>query len=146
MSTPAATTPATDGRDDPIRRPNPLRWIAYAYSAALPAKNRSWVYNDLTGRFAVPRHLLRSQFTFLPIYVALYFGFPSEVGIRLAMVGLGASLALIFSITYMDQNRSRRLEKNGLEATTLTQRRRREADAEREAYEAIHGHRGTTAA
>ena len=50
----AGTAPANDGRNDPIHRPNPLRWIAYAYGARLPERNRSWVYNDLTGRFAVP--------------------------------------------------------------------------------------------
>ena len=36
-SSDAGATAATDGRDDPIRRPNPLRWIAYAYGARLPA-------------------------------------------------------------------------------------------------------------
>ena len=137
----AGTAPANDGRNDPIHRPNPLRWIAYAYGARLPERNRSWVYNDLTGRFAVPRHLLRSQFSFLPLYLILYFAFPGEVGIRLAMVALGASLALIFSVSYMPQNRSRRLQKNGLGGTTLTQRRQREVDADRDAYQAIHRHR-----
>ncbi|WP_213246019.1 DUF5313 family protein [Gordonia pseudamarae] len=144
LSTTGATEPIADGRHDPIHRPNPLRWISYAYGAALPAKNRSWAYNDLTGAFAVPRHLLRSQFSFLPIYLAFYFGFPGQVGIRLAMVALAASLAFIFSLSYMAQNRARRLQKNGLDGTTLTQRRQREAEAERAAYEAIHGDRGAT--
>lgn len=91
-----------------------------------------------------PPSLLRSQFSFLPLYLILYFAFPGEVGIRLAMVALGA-LALIFSVSYMPQNRSRRLQKKpGLGGTTLTQRRQREVDADRDAYQAIHRHRDAT--
>lgn len=122
-------------------RPNPVQWAAYAYGATLPESQRDWVRNDLTGRFAVPRHLIRSQFTFLPIYVLFFFAFPGEIGLRAAMVLLSGCLAFIFNVVYMDQNRARRMQKHGFEPTARTVRGQAEADAIRERYESIYADR-----
>ncbi|MGB6040525.1 MAG: DUF5313 family protein, partial [Gordonia sp. (in: high G+C Gram-positive bacteria)] len=78
-------------------RPNPIEWIKYVYGAALPESKREWVRNDLTGPMAVPRHLIRTQIAFLPLYLAMYFAFDGAVWIRLLMVLLAVLLAGIFS-------------------------------------------------
>ena len=122
-------------------RPNPFQWIAYAYGAKLPDSQREWVRNDLTGRFATPRHLLRTQACFVPIYLALYFAFPGDWTLRALMVLLGASLAFIFSVSYMDQNRVRRLQKHDLGNSPLTQRQQAQAAAAKERYEAVYAAR-----
>ena len=122
-------------------RPNPIQWIAYAYGAKLPESQTEWVRNDLTGRTALIRHILRSQFCFLPIYLVLYFGFPGEWWIRALMVLLGVSLAFIFSVSYMDQNRVRRLQKHGLGNSPLTQKQQVAAAEAKERYEAVYAAR-----
>ncbi|GEE01734.1 hypothetical protein nbrc107696_21800 [Gordonia spumicola] len=122
-------------------RPNPLQWIAYAYGAKLPEAQHDWVRNDLTGRFATPRHLIRTQFCFSPIYLAFYFGFDGEWWIRALMVLLAATLAFVFSVSYKDQNRVRRLQQHGLGNSPLTQRQRDEADAAKRRYEAVYAAR-----
>lgn len=119
-------------------RPNPLQWVAYVYGAKLPDSQRDWVRNDLTGRFATPRHLLRAQASFVPIYLALYFGFPGQWWIRALMVLLASSLAFIFSIAYKDQNRVRRLLKHDLGHSPLTQRQQVEAEKAKARYEAVY--------
>lgn len=119
-------------------RPNPFQWIAYVYGAKLPDSKLDWVYNDLTGRTATVRHLFRAQVAFLPVYLILFFAFPGDAGLRALMVLLGASLAFIFSISYMDQNRARRLQKHGLGASPKTQKQLKEAETAKQEYESIY--------
>ncbi|MDR2281260.1 MAG: DUF5313 domain-containing protein [Gordonia sp. (in: high G+C Gram-positive bacteria)] len=122
-------------------RPNPLQWIAYAYGAKLPEAQHEWVRNDLTGRFATPRHLIRAQFCFLPIYLAFYFGFGGDWWIRALMVLLAAILAFVYSVSYKDQNRVRRLQQHGLGNSPLTQRQRADAAVAKQKYEAAYAAR-----
>ncbi|MGB3303689.1 DUF5313 family protein [Gordonia sp. (in: high G+C Gram-positive bacteria)] len=124
-------------------RPNPIEWIKYVYGAALPESKREWVRNDLTGPMAVPRHLIRTQIAFLPLYLAMYFAFDGAVWIRLLMVLLAVLLAGIFSASYMQQNRVVRLRKNGLGDSPLTARQRVLADAAKIRYEEVYAARRT---
>ena len=122
-------------------RPNPLQWIAYAYGAKLPDAKLDWVQRDLTGRWATPRHLVRAQFCFLPIYLAFYFGFSGDWWIRALMVLLAAVLAFVYSVSYKDQNRVRRLQQHGLDGSPLTERQRADAAAAKAKYEAVYAAR-----
>lgn len=120
-------------------RPNPIQWTAYAYGAALPDSKRDWVANDLLGRRAAVRHLIRTQFSFLPVYVALFFAFPAgPIWVRSLTVLLAALLALIFSTSYMAQNRVRRLQKHGLGNSPLTYRQQAEAEHLKAEYDQIY--------
>ncbi|GAA4757817.1 DUF5313 domain-containing protein [Gordonia alkaliphila] len=124
------------------KRPNPIQWIGYVYGAKLPESQTDWVANDLMGPHAFLRHMIRSQVSFVPVYLVLFFAFPSgPVWVRLLMVLLGACLALIFSVSYMDQNRVRRLQKHGLGNTPETYRQRAEAEHLKTQYEKIYGAR-----
>lgn len=122
-------------------RPNPFQWIAYTYGAKLPDAQRDWVANDLMGTMATPRHLFRTQMSFLPIYLVLFFAFPGAIWIRALMVLLAALLALIFSTSYMNQNRVRRLQKHGLGNSPMTYRQQAEARDIKAQYEQIYGTR-----
>lgn len=127
-------------------RPNPFQWIGYVYGAKLPDSQRDWVANDLMGRTATLRHFVRSQVSFTPLYLILYFAFPGPVWIRALMVLLAASLAAIFALSYKDQNRVRRLQKHGLGNTPLTYRQQEEAARVKDQYEEIYAARRAAAA
>ncbi len=127
-------------------RPNPIQWIAYVYGAKLPDSKREWVANDLMGSTATLRHFIRSQVSFVPIYLVLFFAFPGPIWIRALMVLLAASLAAIFALSYKDQNRVRRLQKHGLGDSPLTYRQQAEAARLKEQYEEIYIARRAAAA
>ena len=44
-----------------IRRPDPLRWLWYAYGGGLPARFAPWVLHDTTCRTWWLRHLVRAR-------------------------------------------------------------------------------------
>lgn len=48
-------------------RPNLLQYLAYSYGRRLPASMREWVANDLAGRGAIRRHMIR--FAIPPLFV-----------------------------------------------------------------------------
>lgn len=121
-----------------MSRPNPLQWIAYVYGAKLPDSKLDWVANDLMGTTATIRHLIRAQVSFIPLYLVLYFGFPGQWWIRALMVLLSVCLAGIFSVSYKDQNRVRRLQKHGLGNSPRTYRQQAEAQAMKDQYEQVY--------
>jgi hypothetical protein len=61
----AAGPPHTRGRSPEItndterRTPNALEYITYSYGRVLPASMRDWVRNDLTGKGATTRTMIR---------------------------------------------------------------------------------------
>jgi hypothetical protein len=111
--------------------------VGYSFGRKLPDSMQGWVRNDLIGDWAVPRHLVRSMVPFLPVFAA-FFLFPGPVWLRGSMVLLGVFLALFYSVAYMAQNRSRRLERHGLPADLENPKIRRRHDAERAAYDRAH--------
>ncbi|MFP3671056.1 DUF5313 family protein, partial [Priestia sp. SIMBA_032] len=80
------------------------QWIAYSWGRKLPDELQDWVRHDLTGRWRVPRHLLRGMIPFLPVF-ALFLLFPGPIYLRLAMILLGLILALFYCSAYMQMNR-----------------------------------------
>ncbi|TQF69107.1 hypothetical protein FK531_10070 [Rhodococcus spelaei] len=115
-------------------RPNPLQWVAYACGAKLPDSMHAWVLRDLTGDHFLIRHLIRAMVPFLPLF-AVFMLFPGPLWLRGSMVLLGVLLALFYSVVYMDQNRARRLQKNGLPQDLENPRRRAAREAQENAYD-----------
>jgi len=93
---------------------------------------QDWVRNDLVGDWAVPRHLVRSMVPFVPVFAA-FFLFPGPLGLRASMVLLGVLLAVFYAVSYMAQNRSRRLERHGLPPDLENPRKASRHDAEKAA-------------
>ena len=86
------------------RRPDPLRWIWYAFGGTLGQRYRQWVLQDLTGRTRWERQIARAVLQVAPLAVVLLltlgFGWIAWVG-----VGCGLVLALIYSTAYFDPSR-----------------------------------------
>ncbi|WP_299569312.1 DUF5313 family protein [uncultured Williamsia sp.] len=119
------------------RRPSPLQWIGYSFGRRLPDELRDWVREDLTGRHAYLRHLVRGMVPFIPIFV-IFMLFPGPWWLRAQMVALGLVLGLIYSAAYMRQNRAHRLEKHGLDPDLKPARQQAEDDRARAEYERLY--------
>ncbi|AWK74478.1 DUF5313 family protein [Rhodococcus oxybenzonivorans] len=119
-------------------RPSPIQWLGYALGRKLPHSMQDWVRNDLTGDRAVPRHLVRSMVPFIPVFAAFLL-FPGPLWLRGSMILLGLLLALFYAVSYMAQNRARRLERHGLPPDLENPKKASQHEAEKAAYERLHG-------
>ena len=103
--------------DAQLCRPDPLRWIWYAFGGTLGPRYRQWVLRDLTGRTRWERQIARAVVQVAPLVVvlllALGFGWIVWVG-----VGCGLVLALIYSTAYFDPSVDHRLAKHGYSSGT----------------------------
>lgn len=118
-----------------MKHPNPIQWLGYACGATLPDSLQEWVRNDLTGKWAGPRHLVRGLVPMLPVF-GLFLLFPGELWLRAAMILLALLLAMFYILAYMPMNRAHRLTKHGLPADLENPARMSRRAAERAAYEA----------
>ena len=118
--------------------PNPKQWLGYVAGRRLPMSMQDWVRNDLVGKGAVPRHLVRSMIPFLPIFIAFLTLFPGALWLRGAMVLLSVLLAMFYTAEFMELNRARRIELHGLPANLQSDRKRAAVEDERERYERLH--------
>ncbi|MGV9412050.1 DUF5313 family protein [Nocardia sp. NPDC003693] len=121
-----------------MKRPNPIQWLGYACGRRLPDSMLDWVRNDLTGRWAGPRHLVRGLVPMIPVF-ALFLLFPGELWLRASMILLALLLAMFYIVAYMPMNRAHRLRKHGLPEDLENPARRDRRAAERAAYEARYG-------
>jgi hypothetical protein len=101
---------------------------------------REWVRNDLTGNFAIPRHLFRSMIPFLPVFAGIFLLLPGSPVLRGSAVLLPLILALIYSFAFMPMNRRRRLTLHGLSEDTENARQARRHERERVRYEQTWRH------
>jgi len=94
-------------------RPGPVRWVAYAMGAGLPARHRTWVLYDTTTRTWVWRHVARTLVQLaVPIALVLLL-VPGAFWIRgLAALG-GLILGMAFSLAYMTEAVENRVKKAG---------------------------------
>jgi hypothetical protein len=98
---------------EPVVRPNPLRWVAYALGAGLPARHSSWVLYDVTTGTWVLRHAARTLVQ-LAVPVVLIVAFvPGSLGLRFGMSLIGVILGLAFSLAYMTETVENRVRKAG---------------------------------
>ncbi len=98
---------------EPVVRPDPVRWLLYAFGAGLPTRHRSWVLHDVTTRTWVLRHAARTLVQ-LTVPVALIVAFvPGPLGLRLGMSLIGVILGMAFSLAYMTETVENRVGKAG---------------------------------
>ncbi|ANY08507.1 DUF5313 family protein [Pseudonocardia sp. HH130630-07] len=98
--------------DVPIR-PNPLRWLLYAFGAGLPDRHRTWVVHDVTVPTWQLRHLLRTTVQLAPIGVVLYLAIPGPAYVRALSVLAGALIGYFYSLAYMQESAEHRVLKAG---------------------------------
>jgi hypothetical protein len=109
-----------DGPEEPVHRPNPLRWLWYALGGGLPARHRGWVLYDTTTRTWGLRHVARALVQMsIPIALVLLL-VPGPFWIRgMAALG-GVLLGLVFSLAYMPETTENRVKRAGYPVGTAT--------------------------
>lgn len=104
--------------DKVFHRPDPVRWVWYAYGGTLGPRYQQWVLRDLTGRSRWWRQVVRTLMTLLPFAVC-GIAFTRPIWIAATAVLGGACIALIYAAAYIDQSAEHRLRKHGFPAGTL---------------------------
>ncbi|MBC3191215.1 DUF5313 family protein [Pseudonocardia sp. C8] len=94
-------------------RPNPFRWLAYAFGARLPERHRRWVLHDVTCRTWWLRHLARTTVQLVPLVALLYLVVPGPSWVRLGAVASGAVIGYFYSMVYVVEASETRVMKAG---------------------------------
>lgn len=97
----------------PLRRPDPLHWLLYAFGARLPAQHRSWVLHDVTTRTWAVRHMARVAVQILPFAVLLYVLLPGPSWVRVGAVVTGALIGAFYAGAYIYETAEHRAVKAG---------------------------------
>src|SRR3712207_2862649 len=105
---------------EPIVRPAPHRWLWYALGGRLPERHRGWVLFDTTTRTWGLRHVGRMLVQMAVPIVLILVLLPAPFGLRVAVVGGGIFLGLIYSLAYMPETTETRVVKAGYPAGTAT--------------------------
>ncbi|WP_065973476.1 DUF5313 family protein [Williamsia herbipolensis] len=115
-------------------RPSLVKWLGYVVGRTLPVEYNDWVRNDLTGRHAAARHILRNELVFSPFFIAALF-LPGPWILRLSTLALGLILGTFYTVAYMKPQREGRLLAHGLPADLLTAHEAIRHDQERLSFE-----------
>ncbi len=104
--------------------PNPFQYVAYCYGKTLPASMHDWVRNDLTGKGARMRTLVRVTIPALLIVAPLWL-VPTTVAMRIGMMAL-LILPFIYFAHALDKIwRVHRLRQHGLDPALIDELARR---------------------
>jgi len=96
-----------------VRRPDPARWLWYAYGGRLPERYSPWVLHDTTCRTWILRHVIRAVVQIAPIVIAIIVFVPGPIWLRVMCALGGTIMGLIFSISYAHETAEHRLVKAG---------------------------------
>lgn len=103
-----------------MKRPDPVRWLWYAYGGTLAPRYRDWVLHDLTCRTRWLRQLARTTAVLVPfVVVGLLLAGTGWIVWTAALGGLG--LAMVYALSYIDQYAENRLTKHGFPPGTFQQ-------------------------
>lgn len=100
------------------KRPDPARWLWYAFGGRLPDRYRDWVRHDVTDRGWRWRYAAQIFIRTLPFLVAgfvVMLLLPGvSVGLGLAAMGLALVFTLYLTLTSAGEFRNVRLVQHGL--------------------------------
>ena len=120
-------------------RPGRLEYIAYCYGKVLPAEYDDWVRNDLAGRGARRRNLIRVMIPAVIVIVPLWL-IPASLGMHLAMSALLLLPCVYFAHALDKIWRAHRLRQHGLDPELVDEADRQRDAHLREDYRRRHGH------
>ena len=130
--------------DTTRRRPSVLQYIAYSYGKVLPASMRDWVRNDLTGKGATRRTMIRVAIPALLI-LAPFWLIPASLYVHMEMTLPIFITFVLFSHALNKVWRRHRLRQHGLDPNLVDERaRKRDAHIHR-AYIERYGPRPDSA-
>lgn len=119
-------------------RPNALQYIAYSYGYVLPPAMEEWVKQDLAGKGAASRMVIRASVLCVLILIPFLF-IPTSLYVHVSMTLPILIPFVYFAVALNRVYRRHRLSQHGLDpALADVLLRAREAD-ERNAYLARHG-------
>lgn len=122
------------------RRPSVFQYIAYCYGRALPSSMRAWVRNDLGGKGATTRTMVRWAIPAL-LVLAPFWLIPTTFVVHLSMTLPIFAPYVMFSHALDKPWRRHRLRQHGLDADLADEyKRKRDAHIHR-AYIERHGPR-----
>ncbi len=123
-------------RPEPVR-PNALQYIAYCYGKVLPPEMDDWVREDLSGKGARLRTLVRVSIPAVLVVAPLWL-IPAGVGMHLAMSTL-LLLPFVYFAHALDKVwRAHRLRQHGLDPDLVDELARRRDAHIREDYQRRH--------
>jgi len=119
-------------------KPGPWLYLAYCCGKVLGPEYDDWVREDLTGKGAWTRNLIRVMVPALVIVAPLWL-IPASTGMHLAM-----SMLLLVPFVYFAHAldkvwRAHRLRQHGLDPELVDERTRRREASMREDYERRYG-------
>src|ERR1700712_4250117 len=108
-------------------RPNLLQYIAYSYGRCLPDSMREWVAQDLSGRGAIRRHIIRMAIPPLLVLAPLWL-LPASLYVHLEMTAPIYIWSILMALALNKVWRRHRLAQHGLDPNLVdVLRRRRDA-------------------
>lgn len=97
----------------PRPRPDPLRWVWYAYGGGLPTRFAPWVRHDTTAPTWWLRHVVRVVVQIAPFVAAIVIFVPGPLWLRVMSALGGAIMGMIFAVAYVHETAEHRLVKAG---------------------------------
>lgn len=95
-------------------RPNFLQYIAYSYGRCLPDSMREWVAQDLSGRGAIRRHIIRMAIPPLLVLAPLWL-LPASLYVHLEMTAPIYIWSILMALALNKVWRRHRLAQHGLD-------------------------------
>lgn len=120
--------------------PSFTQYVGYLFGRTLPESKRDWVRNDLVGRGASVRYLLRFTLPIVPL-LALFLLMPGPIWLPLGMIAILLIPLVYFAVALMQIYRRHRLLSHGLDPELLGEKAQRRHDRERADYERRFGRR-----
>lgn len=97
----------------PRVRPDPARWLWYAFWGPLPVRYRTWVLYDVTCSTWILRHLARVLvIAVLPVAAVAVF-LPAPVHVRLLTAFVAGAGAFLFTAVWVNEATEQRLVQAG---------------------------------
>ena len=97
----------------PRVRPNPVRWLWYAFWGPLPERHRVWVLYDVTCSTWIFRHLARLlTIAVLPVAAVILF-LPGPVHLRVLTAFVAGAGAFLFTAVWVNEATEYRLLQAG---------------------------------
>ena len=115
----------------PRPRPNPARWLLYAFWGPLPELYRTWVLYDATCSTWVLRHVARLlTFAVLPVVVVVVF-VPGPLHLRVLTALVAGLGGFLFAAIWVNEATEHRLERAGWPTGLGSELRARRAELAR---------------
>jgi hypothetical protein len=123
-----------------MKKPGPLQYIAYSYGRRLPDDMRDWVRNDLAGKGAIRRHIIRMAIPPL-LVLAPFWLLPASLYVHTEMTAPIYIWAILMAVALNKVWRRHRLAQHGLDPNLVDEINRAKNARMHAEYEERYGPR-----